>query len=254
MLKLEHITKTFGQRTVLNNISATITSGDFIIIVGANGSGKSTLFNIIAGTMQADRGKILLTSQEHTQDITNSNDIARTAYIAQLFQNPKVNTIDTMTVAQNISLALMKGKTVGLSAGEKTATCNIVATIQQEYGINLAPLLHKNMRDLSGGQRQLIAFVMATLHRPALLLLDEPTAALDPQAATTLLTCAYRFIKDHNMTALLVTHDPELALTLGNKLWLIRDGNLQEFTAEQKASLSPQDLVGHIDYEQIISH
>jgi putative ABC transport system ATP-binding protein len=254
MLKLEHISKIFGQRTVLKDVSATINTGDFIIIVGANGSGKSTLFNIIAGTLQADSGNILLTAQGQAQDITNSNDIARTNYIAQLFQNPKVNTVDSMTVAQNLALALMKGKTVGLDSGKKVITHEMVTYIHQEYGVDVAPFLNKNMRELSGGQRQLIAFIMATLHRPALLLLDEPTAALDPQAATTLLKCAYRFIKDHNMTALLVTHDPQLALTLGNKLWLIGDGKLQEFTAEQKASLSPQDLVGHIDYEQIISH
>lgn len=252
MLKLEHISKAFGKRTVLKNISATINSGDFIIIVGANGSGKSTLFNIIAGTLPSNDGNILLTSEGKTQDIANTNDIERTNYIAQLFQNPKVNTIDNMTVAQNISLALMKGKTVGLHSGEKTITHDIVNLIHQEYNIDVAPLLHKKMCSLSGGQRQLIAFIMSTLRRPTLLLLDEPTAALDPQAATTLLTCAHRFIKDHNMTALLVTHDPQLALTLGNKLWLIRDGNLQEFDQEQKATLSPQDLVGHIDYEQII--
>lgn len=252
MLKLEHITKQFGTKVLLKDINATINAGDFIILVGANGSGKSTLFNLISGALKPEKGKLYLHTQSGTTNITHTNEIFRTQWIAQLFQNPHVNTIDNMSVGENISLALMKGKTVTLCSGDKIESHTISKRIAQEYGIDITPLLTKQMSDLSGGQRQLIAFIMATINRPSLLLLDEPTAALDPQAATTLLHCAHRFIKEHNMTAILVTHDPELALTLGNILWLIKDGTLHQFNANEKKKLSPADLIGHIDYTTIV--
>lgn len=254
MLLIDHITKQFGNKVILNNINATVYAGDFIILVGANGSGKSTLFNLISGALQPDNGKLILTTQhgDTTVDITHTDEVFRTQWIAQLFQNPNINTIAHMTVSENISLALMKGSTVTLHHGNKAASHDIAKHIQQEYDINVAPLLGKKMSDLSGGQRQLIAFIMATILKPSLLLLDEPTAALDPQAATTLLRCAHRFIKEHQMTAILVTHDPELALTLGNSLWLIKDGILHQFNETEKSRLSPADLVGHIDYDVIV--
>ncbi len=254
MLIIDQITKKFGNKTVLKDIRAIVRPGDFIIMVGANGSGKSTLFNIISGALRPDQGNILVLSEhlpDQAIDITHTNEMFRTQWMGQLFQNPKSNTIEHMSVSENISLALMKGYTVGFAQGEKTASSDIIHYIKQEYDIDVTSLLNKKMSDLSGGQRQLIAFVMATINKPPLLLLDEPTAALDPQAATILLRSAYRFIKEHNMTAILVTHDPELALTLGNKLWLIKDNTLQEFDELEKGSLSTADLVGHIDYAAI---
>ena len=109
------------------------------------------------------------------------------------------------------------------------------------------------MGNLSGGQRQLLAFLMATMEPPKLLLLDEPTAALDPQSATALLTFAVKFIKKHQLTTVLITHDPQLALTIGDKIWVLEDGQItKQFDQDQKKSISAQDLIGHIDYEKII--
>lgn len=247
MLILKKITKIFGQKPILTELTATVNKGDFITMVGANGSGKSTLLNLIAGTVQPESGTMLMQGN----DITNTNAHFRTKWISQLFQNPKINTIAHMTVAENLALALMKGRTVSLGPGQQACTERDIQQIEKEYGINLQPFLNQKMSSLSGGQRQLLAFIMATIQKPQLLLLDEPTAALDPQAATTLLASADRFIKEHHMTTILVTHDPQLALTLGNRLWVLKNNQLHQFNEKQKSSLSPQDLIGQIDYAQI---
>lgn len=247
MLTIQHICKSFGQKKVINNVSIAIHKGDFIIMVGANGSGKSTLLHLIAGALTPDSGTITLGNT----DITHMNTQARAQWISQLLQNPKDNTIASMTVAENFALAAMRGHPLSLRSGQQACNPKTIEQIQQEYAIDLQPFLHKTMGELSGGQRQLLAFIMATMHKPQLLLLDEPTAALDPQAATTLLSSAHRFIHNHHMTAILVTHDPQLALTLGNKIWVLKDNQLHIFDEKQKKDLSSQDLIGHIDYERI---
>ncbi|MBX9830983.1 ATP-binding cassette domain-containing protein [Candidatus Babeliales bacterium] len=247
MITLKNISKKHGTKTVLANVNTTIEQGDFIVIVGTNGSGKTTLFDLIAGAQAPTDGTITLDNT----NITATDAKARGRWMGRLLQNPEHNTVGTMTVAQNLALALFAKQSATLADALKIVTPDIINDIQKDYDVDLKPLLHTLMKSLSGGQRQLIAFIMATLTQPRLLLLDEPTAALDPQSATTLLACAHRFIHQHHMTALLITHDPQIALTLGNKLWLVKDGTVTIFDQEAKKALEPHDLIGSIDYAKI---
>lgn len=247
MITLHNISKSHRSKLILQEITATIERGDFIMVMGANGSGKTTLFNLLAGTTRPDYGII----EFEGKDITSDDDHVRAPWIGKLAQNPSQNVVDTMTVAENLALALCAHNCIDFAPALSIVTPEIVATITREYGVDLTPLLHTPMQLLSGGQRQLIAFIMITLAKPKLLLLDEPTAALDPQAATTLLACVYRFIHQHQVTALLVTHDPAMTAALGNKLWLVKNRKITEYNAQQKNELSSDDLVGSIAYDRI---
>ncbi|MBY0353923.1 ATP-binding cassette domain-containing protein [Candidatus Babeliales bacterium] len=249
MITLKNISKKHGTKTVLTNVHATIERGDFIVIVGTNGSGKTTLFDLIAGAQAPTDGTITLDNA----NITTTDEKTRARWMGRLLQNPEHNTVGTMTVAQNLALALFAKASATLAGALNIVTPEVIDTIHKNYGVDLKPLLQTLMKSLSGGQRQLIAFIMATLTQPRLLLLDEPTAALDPQSATTLLSCAHRFMHQHNMTALLITHDPQIALTLGNKLWLVKNGTVTVFDQETKKNLNPHDLIGSIDYAKIIA-
>jgi len=249
MLKLENITVAFGSHVVLNSLSCTIENGDFVVIVGANGAGKSTFFDLIAGKTKPTQGRITLDDV----DITRLDEVQRAPLISRLFQNTKFSVVPSMTVAENLAMALYKSKPVGLTAGMGSFPKEIVENLLKP--LNLENFLDKSMGMLSGGQRQMIAFIMATLQPPRLLLLDEPTAALDPASATKLLTFATNYLKKHSITTLLITHDPNLALALGNKLWVLENGNIsKKFGAEEKNRISPENLVGHIDYSALKAH
>jgi putative ABC transport system ATP-binding protein len=243
MMHLKNICVHFGAQQVLQNLSCTINPGDFVVIVGANGSGKTTLFDFIAGKLKPTSGTITLNGN----DITQLSELERSAFISRLFQNTQLNTVSTMTVAENLAMALYKGRAVTLRNGMQALKEHDIINLLEH--LNLAWTLDKPMASLSGGQRQLIAFVMATLVPPTILLLDEPTAALDPAAATTLLRTAARYVKEKGITTLLITHDPQIALALGNKLWVLENGTItKQFEGERKRGLSPEHLIGHIDY------
>lgn len=248
MIKLENISVVIDGKKILKNISCLIEPGDFIVIVGPNGAGKSTFFDMISGKRIATRGKIFLDDI----DITHMNEQHRALFISRLFQNPQLNGSASMTVAQNLALSNYKGKTISLSDGMKKFPVHLMHELEK---LNLASekILHTPMKDLSGGQRQLLAFIMATLTPPRLFMLDEPTAALDPQAATKLLQFAIKFINEHKMTTLLITHDPELALTIGKKIWVLENGQItKQFNTHDTKNISASDLIGHIDYERLM--
>lgn len=246
MLKLKNITITFGSNTVLNELSCTIAPGDFVVIVGANGAGKSTFFDLIAGKIKPTSGQILLDDL----DITHLDEVQRAPFISRLFQNTKQSVVPSMTVAENLAMALYKNKPISLKNGMASFPTDIITTLLKP--LNLDGLMQKPMGMLSGGQRQMIAFIMATLQPPRLLLLDEPTAALDPASATKLLTFATAYLKQHQITTLLITHDPQLALALGNKLWVLENEGIGKmFTGDEKRNVTPENLVGHIDYKAL---
>lgn len=247
MIKLKNVNVIIGNKPILKNISCTIQSGDFIVIVGPNGAGKSTLFDVISGKRKPNSGTILFEGN----DITHKDEKQRAPLISRLFQNPQLNGIASMTVAQNLALSTYKGKRARLKNGMDRFK-NQQTTELNTLNLNNKKLLKTPMGNLSGGQRQLLAFLMATMEPPKLLLLDEPTAALDPQSATALLTFAVKFIKKHQLTTVLITHDPQLALTIGDKIWVLENGHItKQFDQNQKKSISAQDLIGHIDYEKI---
>jgi putative tryptophan/tyrosine transport system ATP-binding protein len=245
MIVFENVCISIGNKTILKNISGTIQSGDFIVIVGPNGAGKSTFFDMISGKRIATSGKILLDGI----DITQLNEQKRALFISRLFQNPQLNGIASMTVEQNLALSNYKDKTISLHNGMHNFPHALIKELEK-LNLGSEKILHTQMKDLSGGQRQLLAFIMATLLPPRLFMLDEPTAALDPQAATKLLQYAIRFIKEHTMTTLLITHDPELALVIGKQIWVLENGQItKKFNENDIPNLSSADLIGHIDYK-----
>lgn len=245
MLHLHNISVQFGSHLVLNNLSCSIERGDFIVIVGTNGAGKSTLFDTIAGKIKPNKGTISLDGN----DITHLNELQRAGLITRIFQNTRLNSVGSLTVAQNLALAHYSRRTARLVDGMRLMPRTRAQALLTHLNMP-ASLLDKPMNALSGGQRQLIAFTMATQLIPKVLLLDEPTAALDPQAATKLLQHATQFIKEHKITTLLITHDPHIALSIGNKVWILKNGVIsQQFDATQKKELNPENLIGQIDYE-----
>jgi putative tryptophan/tyrosine transport system ATP-binding protein len=244
MLEFKNITVSFGKNHVLKNVSCQVDPGDFIVIVGANGAGKSTFFDTIAGKVKPTSGAIILDGT----DISSYHELQRSPMITRIFQNTRLNCVGSMTVAQNLAFARYSRRRAGLVNGMHTLPESEAISLVKKLGMDES-ILTKKMNSLSGGQRQLIAFVMATQLIPQLLLLDEPTAALDPQAATRLLHYATTFIKQHAITTLLITHDPHIALSLGNKIWILDHGTIaQQFGSMEKQHLNPDKLIGQIDY------
>jgi putative ABC transport system ATP-binding protein len=244
MLHLDTINVWFGEHHVLRNLSCQVEPGDFITIVGTNGAGKSTFFDTIAGKIHPQQGRIML----DRQDITRLSEQQRAGMITRIFQNTELNSVGSLTVAQNLALARYSRRPARFVNGMQGLPRHKAEALMQSIGLN-ATILDKRMQDLSGGQRQLIAFVMATEQIPKILLLDEPTAALDPQAATRLLQHAGNFIKEHAITTLLITHDPYIALSMGNKVWVLERGVItKQYAAHEKQSLNPHELIGNIDY------
>ncbi len=248
MITLKNICVTYGKTPVLNNLSATIQEGDFITIIGANGAGKSTFFDVIAGNTKPLSGQLIVDDT----DITNLDEKKRAAFIARLCQNPWVNVVPSMTVAENLALATFKGKSLSFKSAIKQLPLATIERVLKPMNENIHQLLDKQMKSLSGGQRQMIALVMATLTPPKILLLDEPTAALDPQSATKLLVFAAKYIKEHKITTLLITHDPHIATQMGNKLWVLEDGVIKKEFGPEKRMLSTEHLIGEIDYAALI--
>ena len=249
MLKLTNVSVIIDNKKILDSISCTIDSQDHIVVLGHNGAGKSTFFNCISGNIIPTSGTITW----NNTDITTMPAYQRASFIAQLFQNPQKNGISLMTVHENLSLAHYKGKNATLEPG-LIPLSDRLKNLLAHFGLNTLALLKTPMKRLSGGQRQLVAFIMATINPPELLLLDEPTAALDPQGATRLLTCALESIATHKFTTLTITHDPELALSIGNKLWILENGTItKQWNKEEKVTLTPHDLLGHIDYTKLKS-
>jgi len=247
MLKLESVNVLFGAQHVLRDLSCTVELGDFVVIVGTNGAGKSTLFDTIAGKVRPISGSVYL----EDKDVTALNELQRAGLVTRIFQNTRLNSVGSMTVAQNLAIAHYSRRSAGLVHGMHSLPRAKAEEIINSIGMPVS-ILDKKMGSLSGGQRQLIAFAMSTQLIPHILLLDEPTAALDPQAATTLLTHAARFIKNHKITTLLITHDPHIALSMGNKIWVLENGAIaRTYEEKDKAHLSPEKLIGSIDYMSI---
>jgi putative ABC transport system ATP-binding protein len=247
MLELKNICVSYVKINVLKNLSGTINDGDFIILIGTNGAGKSTFFDVISGATKPDRGTVLLDGR----DITTLDELARAPFVARLFQNTHLSSVPSMTVAENLALSTYKQGKVGLKNGMKDFPDQIIEEVLKPMNLNLEQLLHKPMGSLSGGQRQIISLAMATVIPPKILLLDEPTAALDPGSATKLLIFAANFIKKHNITTILITHDPHIATTLGNKLWILENGTITRTYGLEKKELSTDHLIGEINYNEL---
>lgn len=245
MLELKHINKTFNKGTInekvaLNSVSLSMNEGDFVTVIGGNGAGKSTMLNAIAGVWPIDTGSIVIDGD----DVTGLADYQRAYLIGRVFQDPMMGTAPDMQIAENLALAARRGKRRGLSWG-------VTNKEKEEYRLKLADLhlgleerLTQKVGLLSGGQRQALTLLMASLQKPKLLLLDEHTAALDPKTAANVLDTTRRIVERDHLTALMVTHNMKDAIQTGNRLIMMHEGRIIfEVQGEEKKKLTVDDLM-----------
>ena len=242
MLELKNVSKTFNPGTVnekkaLSDINLRVNDGEFITIIGSNGAGKSTLFNAISGAFLPDTGSITLDNE----DITLMPDFKRARFSGRLFQDPKTGTAPSMTVEENLLLAAGGSSWLSISRkAERHALKERVASL----GLGLEDRMKTPVGLLSGGQRQAVSLLMATINPPKLLLLDEHTAALDPAAAEKILDVTEKTVKENNLTCLMITHNMSSALQLGTRTVMMMDGQIIfDTSGEERASLTVDDLL-----------
>ncbi len=242
MLKLSHVSKTFNPGSVnekkpLQDLSLEVADGDFITIIGANGAGKSTLFNAIAGTYIVDEGHIVLDGK----DVTLTPEHKRARVIGRLFQDPMRGTAPGMTVEENLALAAGRGNWfLPVSRKDKALFRERVALLQ----MGLEDRMQQPVGLLSGGQRQALTLMMATLNPPKLLLLDEHTAALDPGTAEKVLELTKSIVEEHHLTCMMITHNMQSALDLGNRTLMLNRGRIvMDTSGEERSRLTVPDLL-----------
>ncbi len=227
MVELSAIDKTFNQGTIdekvlFDDFSLKIDKGEFVAVIGSNGSGKTTMLNIISGSVAVDGGKILLGGTE----INNMKDYKRALRIGRVFQDPAMGTCSSMTIWENLSIADNKGKPFGLSFGLNRRRKDFYRSQLEFLGMGLENRLDTPAGALSGGQRQALALIMATLVCPDLLLLDEHTAALDPKAADIVMELTDKLVREKNITSLMVTHNLRYAVEYGTRTIMMHEGNI----------------------------
>ena len=226
------------EKIILNDVSLEIFEHDFITILGGNGAGKSTLFNTIAGTLPLTSGSIRIMGE----DVTNFSPEKRAKYLSRVFQDPKMGTAPRMTVAENLLIAKFRGEKRGLLPRRLSSHREEFQTTIEKVGNGLEKHLDTPIEFLSGGQRQALSLLMATLKRPELLLLDEHTAALDPKTSVALMELTDDFVSKDHLTALMITHHMEDALKYGNRLIVMKDGQIiKDLTKEEKGQLDITD-------------
>ena len=226
------------EKIILNDVSLDIYEHDFITILGGNGAGKSTLFNSIAGTLPLTSGSIRIMGE----DVTHFSPEKRAKYLSRVFQDPKMGTAPRMTVAENLLIAKFRGEKRGLFPRKLSAYKEEFQATIEKVGNGLEKHLDTPIEFLSGGQRQALSLLMATLKRPELLLLDEHTAALDPKTSVALMELTNDFINKDHLTALMITHHMEDALKYGNRLIVMKDGQIiQDLNKDEKAKMKISD-------------
>lgn len=245
MLELNSVYKTFNpgtidEKTLFNNFNLKINNNEFVAVIGSNGSGKTTILNIISGSVPIDSGNIILDGIE----LKNKKDYKRAAKIGRVFQNPSLGTSPSMTIWENLSLADNKAKSFGLSFGLNRARKDYYRTQLEILGMGLEDRLDSLAGALSGGQRQALALIMATLVRPDLLLLDEHTAALDPKAADIVMGLTDRVVKEKNITSIMVTHNLRYAVEYGSRTIMMHEGNIvMDISGEERKNKCIDDYL-----------
>ena len=246
MLELRNIHKTFNPGTVnakvaLDGLNVTLNDGDFVTVIGGNGAGKSTMLNVIAGTIAVDEGEILLDGK----DITRLPEHRRAQYLGRVFQDPMLGTAATMQIEENLALAARRGQPRGLRVGITRAEREEYREQLKILDLGLENRLTAKVGLLSGGQRQALTLLMATLRQPKLLLLDEHTAALDPKTAAKVLDATERIVSRSGLTTLMITHNMRDAITYGNRLIMMYDGHIVvDVSGEEKRNLTVEQLLG----------
>ena len=245
MLEIQNIHKTFNPGTInekvaLNGVNLNLNPGDFLTIIGGNGAGKSTTLNAIAGVWPVDEGKIIVDGT----DITKLSEHKRAAYLGRVFQDPMTGTAATMSIQENMAIAARRGERRGLSWGITKKERDHYRELLKELDLGLEDRLTSKVGLLSGGQRQAITLLMASLKKPKLLLLDEHTAALDPKTAAKVLTISDKIIEENQLTAMMVTHNMKDAIAHGNRLIMMHEGRIiYDVAGEEKKNLHVSDLL-----------
>ena len=245
MLEIKNITKIFNAGTVnekvaLDGLSLTLNDGDFVTVIGGNGAGKSTLLNSIAGTYPVDDGQILIDGT----NITKLPEYKRAKFIGRVFQDPMVGTAADMWIEENMALADQRGKTRGLSWAISADDRERYKDMLSMLGLGLENRLSTKVGLLSGGQRQAITLLMASMNNPKLFLLDEHTAALDPKTAAKVLEITQRIVESEKLTTLMITHNMKDAIAIGNRLIMMNNGQIiYDISGEDKKKLTVSDLM-----------
>lgn len=245
MLEMRHVTKIFNRGSVdekiaLNDLSLTLNDGEFVTVIGGNGAGKSTMQNAICGTWQPDEGQIILDGI----DVTSLPEHKRAQYLGRVYQDPMTGTAAGMQIEENLALAARRGK-------KRTLRSMITKTEREEYqkllselGLGLETRLKAKVGTLSGGQRQALTLLMATLQRPKLLLLDEHTAALDPKTAARVMELTEKIVNETKLTTLMITHNMRDAIQYGDRLIMLHDGRIiLDISGEEKQKLTVAELL-----------
>ena len=245
MLKLNNIRKVFNAGTVnekvaLNGLNFHMKEGDFVTVIGGNGAGKSTMLNAIAGVWGVDEGEILIDGV----DVTHLPEYKRAAYIGRVFQDPMMGTAATMQIEENMALADRRGMPRTLKVGITKADREAYREKLKILDLGLEDRMTSKVGLLSGGQRQALTLLMATLQRPKLLLLDEHTAALDPKTAAKVLDATQRIVEKTQLTTMMITHNMRDAITYGNRLIMMYDGHIVvDVSGEEKKNLTVEQLL-----------
>ena len=245
MLEIQNIYKTFNagtvnEKTALNGVSLHMNEGDFVTVIGGNGAGKSTLLNAVAGVWPVDSGSITVGGV----DVTRLAEHKRAKYIGRVFQDPMMGTAATMQIEENLALAMRRGKARTLRAGITRAERAQYVELLKILDLGLEERLTSKVGLLSGGQRQALTLLMATLQKPRLLLLDEHTAALDPKTAAKVLNATERIVGKDHLTTLMITHNMKDAIVHGNRLIMMYNGRIViDVSGEEKKKLTVPQLL-----------
>lgn len=262
MLELSNVYKTFNKGTInekraLDGINLTLNDGDFVTVIGGNGAGKSTVLNMIAGVYPIDAGKIIIEDILFTKDgeenkvqvnLSRMPEHARAKYLGRVFQDPMKGTAAGMEIQENLALAYRRGRARGLKWGITKSEKEFYYEKLKSLGLGLEERMTSKVGLLSGGQRQALTLLMATLQQPRLLMLDEHTAALDPKTARIVLEITEKIIGENHLTALMVTHNMKDAIRLGNRLVMMHEGKIiYDVSGEEKKSLQVADLLAKFE-------
>ena len=251
MLEIKNVYKTFNAGTVnekvaLKGLDLTLEDGDFVTVIGGNGAGKSTMLNAVAGVWPIDAGQILIDGQ----DVTRLSEHQRAKYIGRVFQDPMMGTAATMQIDENLALAARRGLARTLKTGITKKEHDEYYELLKTLDLGLENRMTSKVGLLSGGQRQAVTLLMATLKKPKLLLLDEHTAALDPKTAAKVLTLSEKIVEENHLTTLMITHNMKDAIKYGNRLIMMYEGHvIYDVKGEEKKNLQVSDLLQR--FEQV---
>ncbi|MDT3416730.1 putative ABC transport system ATP-binding protein [Brevibacillus aydinogluensis] len=245
MLRISGVRKVFNEGTVnvkvaLREINLHVAPGDFVTVIGSNGAGKSTLMNIISGGLIPDKGTVTIDGK----DVTRLGEHQRATFVGRVFQDPMAGTAPNMTIEENLAIAYGRGRRRTLSFGVTNRKRELFREHLKQLDQGLENRLKTKVGFLSGGQRQALSLLMATFTEPKILLLDEHTAALDPKRAQLIVELTRKIVEQHQLTTIMVTHNMEQALNMGNRLLMMHEGSIiLDIPEEKKRKMKPQDLL-----------